>query len=167
MLVMIGVIALFALFVTLQALNHNREFDPISYSPQVVERVDADGSVSVPLIDGINGPAVYLGDTVPVRGQVENSADHPVSVRGAVLWVEQPPGLRVVVAENVAGVFDPGTKQLRFENQIPDAVSDRVEEIDGPSSWYISGVVDVLEPGGVSTAWQTAIFTLVPDGWTG
>lgn len=162
---MVFAVVMFALFVTMLALRDHRDFDPLSYSPQAVERIESDGTVTVPSIPGISGPAVTTAQTVPVRGTVTNSADHEISTSGSILWVEQPPGLRVVVATDVPGLFPVGTQQIKFENRIPPEVAAYVGLQGVPSQWYITGVTNVLEAGGVSTTWQTATFTLVPDGW--
>lgn len=162
---MVFTVVIFALFVATIALDNGRQFDPITYSIQSVERIEEDGTITVPSIEGVGGPAVYLSSTVPVRGAVTNDADHAVSTEGSILWVEQPPGLRVVAGSEIPGLFPVGTTQIKFENRIPEGVYDHVMHVGGPSQWYITGVTDVLEPGGVATTWQTATFTLVPDGW--
>jgi hypothetical protein len=161
---MVFVVVMFALFVAWTVVETTRSFDPIRFGPQAIERIEDDGTVTVPRIAGIDGPALYLSDRVPTRGAVTNTHNRPVSVAGSILWVEQPPGLRVIAGRDLPGLLPPGTEQIRFENRIPAEIVEFVDET-GPSRWFISGVVDVLSPGGVSTTWQTATFTLVPDGW--
>ena len=136
-------------------------FDPLTYSPQTIERVLADGTVSVPTVEGFDPPAIRLGDRVPVRGTLTNDADHDVSATGTVVWTEDPPGRRFVVVTDAPSVVPVGVTQLRFENPIPAKVAEYVRE-NGPTRFAISGRVEVLEERGVDATWKTDTFLVVP-----
>lgn len=150
-----------AMIGVLATSDGRNRFDPIEYSLQTIERIDEDGVLQVPGVPGVEPPAVRLGDTVPVRGTVNNSSDHPVSTSGTVVWQVEPPGPRFTTVAEVPGIVAVGATQLRFENPIPDVVAEYVVE-HGPTQFSINGRVEVLEPGGVDATWKTATFTLVP-----
>ena len=162
--VMALVVAMFvsaAMIGVLVTSDNRNNFDPIDYSVQVIERIDQNGVLQVPNVPGYDPPALYLSETVPVRGVMTNSSDHPVSLAGSVIWQVEPPGERFVAVSDAPSVAAVGTTQLRFENPIPDDVKRYVRE-NGPTRFSISGRVRVLEPGGIDATWQTAQFTLVP-----
>jgi hypothetical protein len=150
-----------ALIAVVATADERLVFDPISYSPQVIERIDENGVLQVPAVPGYEPPAVHLDETVPVRGVMTNSADHPVSLAGSVVWQVEPPGPRFVQQASIPSVADVGVTQLRFENEIPEDVKDYVR-VHGATRFSINGRVEVLEPGGVDATWKTATFTLVP-----
>jgi len=155
--IVFGAVALWS-FVSQPAVS---VFDPLDYSPQTIERVTDDGTVTVPSVNGFDPPTIQLGETVPVRGLLTNTADHPVSTAGTVVWQEEPPGRRFVILVDVPGVIAPGVTQLKFENPIPPVVEEYVRD-NGATAFSINGRVQVLEPGGVDATWSTATFRVVP-----
>ena len=136
-------------------------FDPLTYSPQTIERITDDGIIIVPNVAGFDPPSIQIDGRVPVRGTLTNSADHRVSVSGSVVWQEEPPGQRFTTQANVPGTIAEGITQLQFENPVPPEVRKYVLE-NGPTSFSINGRVEVLEAGGVDATWETATFMLVP-----
>jgi len=139
-------------------------FDPIEFSPdpRPVIRVEEDGAVVVPVIDGYDGPAVYVGDTVPTGGQ--RCVDHPEPVEAiADVWWESvdPGGVRVQVLRDFPSAVEAGCVSLRFENEIPDAVAQRVNT-EGASQWRITGAATPTADGGVTETWAIEPFWLVP-----
>ena len=98
---------------TVLVLQQPGPFAPISYSAQVIERVNEDGTLSLPTVEGFEGPAIRLGDTVPVRGVRMNDSDRDVSILGNVVWSEDPPGERFVQYAAL-NVLEPGGVQAAF-----------------------------------------------------
>ena len=90
-----------------------------------------------------------------------NDSDRDVSILGNVVWSEDPPGERFVQYAALPTVSPPGATQLSFENVIPPEIVEFVEA-KGPTRFAISGVVNVLEPGGVQEAFLTPTFWIVP-----
>lgn len=138
-------------------------FDPITYQPQRIERVNEDsGQVVVPTVHGFAGiPAIRLDDTVPATGVRCNKADVSVEVTSSLFWERvDVPGTRINVFRFLPGLIDPGCVPLRFENPIPDDVAVRVK--DRPQQWRIAGLVTPTDPNGVTEPWLTESFWLVP-----
>jgi len=154
-------VAVFCLGIVLVTLDDARHFDPLTYTIQRVVRTDSAGVVTVPVIDGFDGPAVHVGDRVPVSGELDVDATYDISVAGTVFWQEHPPGERFEVARDVPYLLNPGARVLVFENPIPDDVAAFVRQ-HGPRQFTIRGRVEVLEPGGVAATWETESFWIVP-----
>jgi len=142
--------------------NHPEEKRVITYSPQVIQKVDpVTGDVSVPRIEGYDLPAVHLGETVPVQAIVTNTEKVSVNVTGSTQWLQVPPGLYVVISANVGRVIQPGISALAFNNVIPPEVTEYVK-IHGPTKFTIHGNVKVDWPNSVDATWETPIFWVVP-----
>lgn len=161
--------ALLGITVSLWAVDHApTPYEPISFTnPQRVQTTTPSGLVRVPMVEGVEGPAVLLDDgMVPVVSNRCNTEDEPVPVIGSVTWVRV--GMRgeyVNVAHDVAGEFHPGCETRTFENPIPPQVHTSVEQdLDGRQVWQITGQVTPTAPGGVTVTWSTEPFTVVEDG---
>lgn len=116
MAVVVGAFSIHALATALQP----RHMVVVEFSVQPVERVDpATGIVSVPVVDGYDGPAVQRGHPVPIRGTVIVHGDSAVIVTSSVVWEEVPLGLRVVIRTNVVEALPPGVTRLTFDEPIP------------------------------------------------
>lgn len=137
-------------------------FDPLTYAPQHVEFIDDDGTLRVPTVPGYDGPAVKVGDDVPVRGELTVDADDPVDVVGNIVWVSVEPGGRnCPLGLSVPRSLEPGVFPRSYSNEMPQCVQREVATI-GPSLWLITGRVTVLAPGGVAKTWETEPFWIVP-----
>lgn len=137
-------------------------FDPLTYAPQHVEYIADDGALTVPTVDGYDGPAVRVGDDVPVRGELTVDADGPVDVTGNIVWVSVEPGGRnCPLGITSPRSLTPGVFPRFYLNEMPPCVLREVASL-GPSLWLITGKVNVLEPGGVASTWETEPFWIVP-----
>jgi len=154
------------IFSTLAISSAIRDGQPdgalVSYSIQEVERVTPEsGEIYVPLLDGYQQPAICIGDTVPTRGTVTNSTDHPLEIAGSLVWEHIPPGPRVQVIADVPAVQPPGTRSVFYENTIPPSVVEMTLAEGEASLWRITGLVEVFEPRALPAAWTTAQFWVV------
>lgn len=137
----------------------------VIYTPQSIERVDPDtGVVSVPLLDGFDGPAICIGDTVPVRGLRINVTQDPIPLSGTVIWEQIPPGERIFVAVDLPGIAESGTSVLAFENAMPEQVRAMTVAQGKPSKWAIKGSVEVHAPNALTAGFSTARFWVVDCG---
>jgi hypothetical protein len=159
--VLFSIVTLFAVWALVTALEPNKEVELLTYTTQTIERIDAEGVVIVPVIEGYEGPAVCLSDTVPVRGRLEVKSSEPVDVRGSVIWYQIPPGERFVTAQDLPATVQPGASDLVFENVIPPRVVETVLAHGEASQWQVRGLVEVLEPHALDTVWETARFWVV------
>lgn len=152
------VVALILLgFATFVAVRKPEPFDPISFTSQSIERI----VVVVPTVPGFpERPAVRVGDSVPASGIRCNTTDRPVNVTADLYWVRvDQPGSRVARFTGFPDVIPPGCVPLRFENDIPDDVTERVTQ---PQQWRIAGSVTPNAPHGVPEPWTTEPFWLIP-----
>lgn len=158
---MVVIVAAFALWAVSAAVQP-RNLVVVEYSVQPLERVDpTTGVVSVPVVAGYDGPAVQLGNAVPIRGTVTNHSDQQIIVTGSVVWEEVPLGRRVVIRTGISVALDPGVTRLTFDEPIPPEVSDAVND-GGAHLWRIVGSVSVDAPHALDAEWATASFWVVP-----
>lgn len=168
----VGLFASWAIGTSIRSLD-TTEHDVVVYStPQRIERIVANpetvstpgvgsGSIVEPRVDGYSGPAVCIGDTVPVRGSVEVFSDSPVETAGSLVWEQIPPGPRFQVLSDIPSVQPPGPRQLQFENPIPPAVVEMTLASGEASQWRITGRVDVFQAHALPATWTTALFWVV------
>lgn len=140
-------------------------FDPVTFEPQRVEAVDErTGEVRVPTVPGFDGiPAIRLGDPVPVTGVRCSTADTEITVTADLWWsrVDQL-GTRIEVLSDFSAPVPPGCFPLRFRNDIPAEVAAIVAAENEPSQWRLVGAVTPTREGGVTSAWSTESFWLLP-----
>lgn len=159
--VLISVVGLFCTWAIVTALRSDGERIVLSFTRQTIERIEADGTVTVPLIDGYNGAAVCLGDTVPVRGSMTVEGDKPLAVSGTLVWSAVPPGPRFTILSENPRLLNPGTEDLVYENIIPPEVVERTLATGEASQWRLQGKVTTLAPDTLDATWETARFWVV------
>jgi hypothetical protein len=134
----------------------------VSYSVLPIEMVNPDtGAVTVPVIAGYDGPAVQLGNMVPIRGTVSVLDPNQVQVTQFIVWEEVPRGLRVVSDADYTTILDPGVTRLAFTEHIPPEVAEAINA-GGAHLWRVVSLVDVNEPDALDAGWTTAPFWIVP-----
>ena len=141
------------------------DFDPISYSPdpRPIERILDDGTITVPVVEGYEGPAVMLGEQVPTTGTLCSTADGAIDVLGNVWWQRPGTSIRIPVVEDFPNNIEPGCRRLSFENDIPDEVEAFVRTSNEGSEWEITGSATPTRSGGVTATWRTEPFWVVPN----
>lgn len=159
--IVVVVVAAFAAWAVSAAVQQ-RHLLVVEFSVQPLERVDpVTGVVTVPVVQGYEGPAVQLGNAVPIRGTVTVHGDDQVIVTSEVVWEEVPLGRRVVIRVGVSTALDPGVTRLTFNEPIPPEVSAAVNE-GGAHLWRIVGTVTVDAPNAMDATWATTSFWVVP-----
>lgn len=159
--VVISVVGLFCTWAIVTAVSSGEDQVVLTFTRQRIERIERDGTVTVPLIDGYNGAAVCLGDTVPVRGSMTVEGDKPLPVSGTLVWSAVPPGPRFTILSDNPRLLNPGTEDLIYENIIPPEVVERTLASGEASQWRLQGKVTTLAPDTLDTAWETARFWVV------
>lgn len=159
--VVISVVGLFCTWAIVTAVSSGEDQVVLTFTRQRIERIERDGTVTVPLIDGYNGAAVCLGDTVPVRGSMTVEGDKPLPVSGTLVWSAVPPGPRFTILSDNPRLLNPGTEDLVYENIIPPEVVERTLATGEASQWRLQGKVTTLAPDTLDTAWETARFWVV------
>ncbi len=159
--VVISVVGLFCTWAIVTAVSSGEDQVVLTFTRQRIERIEADGAVTVPLIDGYNGAAVCLGDTGPVRGSMTVEGDKPLPVSGTLVWSAVPPGPRFTILSDNPRLLNPGTEDLIYENIIPPEVVERTLATGEASQWRLQGKVTTLAPDTLDTAWETARFWVV------
>lgn len=159
--IVVVIVFAFAAFAVSAAVQPHR-VRVVEYSVQALERVDpATGAVFVPVVQGHEGPAIQLGNAVPIRGTVTVHGDRQVIVTSSVVWEEVPLGRRVVIRSGISTALDPGVTRLSFSEPIPPEVSDAVNA-GGAHLWRIVGTVTVDVSNAMGVEWSTASFWVVP-----
>lgn len=148
-----GTVAFWALFLRVAP------FDPIDFEIQTIEEPTLeDPGFTIPRIEGLNGPAVEIGEIVPSHVVVTIDNDEPVEFIGNIVWVtDVPPGVECDEIDNVPRVLGPGVHVFDFKNPMPECVLDAAAEL-GISQWRITGTATPTAPGGVSAVWTTEPF---------
>lgn len=145
-------------------------YNPITYETQQILIVNGEnGTVAVPRLPGIDGPAILVGTpgiaaAVPVRASACNMDTGPVPVHGIAEWHSVDPlGFRHRTADG-PNVVAPGCAIRNFQNPVPADVLADVETLARQgrqnTKWHIVGEVTPLQPGGVTALWTTETFTL-------
>jgi hypothetical protein len=152
----------FAVWALMAAVPRPQPRMVVSYSVLPIERVNPDtGAVTVPVIAGYDGPAIQVGNMVPIRGTVSVLDDGQVQVTQSIVWEEVPRGLRVVSDADYTSILNPGVTRLVFAEKIPPEVAEAINA-GGAHLWRIVSVVDVNEPDALDAGWTTAPFWIVP-----
>lgn len=160
--VLVGLVALLSVGFIWQA-RQPPPFDPFTFAPQRIEEVTDTGLVKVPTIEGYEGPAVYVGEPVPVSGVRCSMADEIVSAEASVFWTQVQPGdARVRIADDIPASIEPGCVPLRFLNQMPVGVIGRMFLASEAQLWRIVGDAHPTQAGGVKATWATESFWVVP-----
>lgn len=160
---MVGALAV-AVVLNLVLVLRPDPFDPLTFETQTVQALTADGIVEIPTVEGFTGPAIRVGEIVPVRVVYTVDSVDPVDVTGTVIWYStDPSGIRCPTPiEQIPNVLQPGPHADRFENEVPPCVIDVMDRRGEPIQWTITGLVEVNHPNGVDASWSTEPFWLVP-----
>lgn len=132
-------------------------------------------------VEGIDGPAVRLGDPIKVEGTKCNATTTSILVAGELRWQSQSPG--GIIGGQTDGIAEriPGCETRVFADTPPTAVINQMRaailENGGPVVWSLNGAetpVAVINNGGethphdhgVTRQWTTENFTVVPRDYT-
>lgn len=133
-------------------------FDPLQLPTQLV----------LNHIDGVDGPALHIGEDLKVEATKCNTSGHEVGVTGHATWRSVSPAGSVVEGSSGSSVRpgEPRCVTRVYANPVPPAVLDRTRELldeGNPSvAWQLSGIETPLGPGAVQRAWTTETFVILP-----
>jgi len=120
-------------------------------------------------IDGIDGPAVHIGDDLHVTATKCNYSGADLGITSTVAWQSVEPGGTTIPISNNS-TFLPGSPQCQtkvFSNPMPQLVQDRTRDLMAQGvtvvRWRITAVVTPLGgPQSVKRAWVTEDVQVVP-----
>jgi hypothetical protein len=158
----VTVCALFLGYAVGSIVTHTPErHQIISYPGWSIVHVDPAGDLSIPRLAGYAEPALQLGHTVPLLGNVVNATKSPVSITLSVYWYQIPPGATIETIKDLGRILQPGITNLNSEVVIPQSIIDYVHQ-HGPTKWSIRANVKVNQSNALDTSWETPVFWVVP-----
>ena len=159
------VVACISMAVSVRVWLRERPEPALSYSTQQIESIDPDtGELTVPLIPGYDGPAVCIGDPVPVRTQLTVLVNDKLEVTGTRHWTTSPPGFDVELPSGRPATFvGPAVIPLTFVNSpMPPEVEEFVRNSSEPAVQFrIRGTVRPTQTKYRPTTWTTTDFWVV------
>ena len=120
-------------------------------------------------VEGVDGPAVRIGELVTVDAVKCNATDEDVEVVGTVSWQAMDPPGAVITTGSGTGTRPPGCHEQSFANPIPAGVESVISAqhaagINAPE-WRIQGDETPVRDGGADgqpARWVTESFAVVP-----
>jgi len=167
LIVLVAISLVVLIGVLIYSVVRPHPFDPITFETVSVQRVEGDGTIVIPQVEGFDAPSVYLGDPVPTFIERCSSADEEFDADASAYFVNQETGIRYPHTRHLDVVIESGCVQIRVGFDMPTQMIADLQDFGGvlpnpeTSLWYIEGSVTPTQSGGVSADYQTELFTIV------
>lgn len=157
LLIIATVLVLMAAAAVLPKQLRTPGFDPLRFPKQLVSN----------RIDGVDGPAMHLGEELQVVAEKCNTSGKEIGVSGRSRWVSVDPGGSIIDGTAGSGLRPaaPRCPKFHYSNKLPDGVVARTQELfdEGRQfvTWSYTGTEVPLGQSGVERAWGTELFRIV------